>query len=244
MQNKSTFFITAAILSLGFVVGAAWFGHYYYLRGNSGTVNVTGSATKEITSDLAEWQASFSVNAGLNDLKSGNDQINREIAIVKDYLKTDGINESEANFYPVSVEPQYEQAQNGNFTQNVIGYTIMESVDIQSQNVDGLTKAAKNSGTLISEGIIISNSQLQYYYSKLADLKKDMIAQATQNAKDRAQSITQNAGSRLGQLRSASQGVMQITAPNSTDLSGEGSYDTSSIQKEITAIVHANFGIQ
>ncbi len=90
----------------------------------------------------------------------------------------------------------------------------------------------------------LNNSSVSYYYSKLADLRVEMLGQATKDAQIRAQKIAENTGMKIGNLKSASMGVMQITAPNSTDLSAEGYYDVSSVEKEITAIVRADFSLR
>jgi hypothetical protein len=114
---------------------------------------------------------------------------------------------------------------------------------VQSSDVEGVTKVAQGSGEIINQGVIFSSQPLQYFYSKLSELKLDMLAQATQDAQSRASRIATSAGSKLGSLRSADMGVFQITPVNSTDLSDYGEYDTTSIQKQITAVVHATFSV-
>jgi hypothetical protein len=47
----------------------------------------------------------------------------------------------------------------------------------------------------------------------------------------------------VGRVRDAKTGVFQITSRNSTDVSDSGIYDTSSIDKDITAVVSVTFGI-
>ena len=70
-----------------------------------------------------------------------------------------------------------------------------------------------------------------------------MLAEAARDAHDRAQQIAGSNGRKAGDLRSAQMGVLQVTAADSTQFSGEGVNDTTSLEKDITAIVHATFAI-
>jgi hypothetical protein len=77
----------------------------------------------------------------------------------------------------------------------------------------------------------------------LDDLKLNLIAQATKNAKDRAGTMAKVTGNQVGSLLTASSGVFQITAPNSTDVSDYGQYDTSTREKKVTSVVNVTFSI-
>jgi uncharacterized protein len=84
----------------------------------------------------------------------------------------------------------------------------------------------------------------QYLFTKLDDLKVDMIGEATKNAVERGRKIAQSTGRDVGVLRSAQVGVFQITPKNSTEVSDYGLYDTTAIEKKVTAVVNANFSIR
>jgi hypothetical protein len=85
---------------------------------------------------------------------------------------------------------------------------------------------------------------LEYYYNKLADLRLDLLTKATENAKERAQRIAQSTGAQINFLQSAATGVFQVTAKNSVDVSDYGVYDTTSIDKKITAVVKTSFSLK
>jgi hypothetical protein len=71
-----------------------------------------------------------------------------------------------------------------------------------------------------------------------------MLAEASKDAKVRAEQIANNTGSRVSSLESAKMGVMQINAANESEVSAEGTNDTSSLDKDVMGIVTASFGIQ
>ena len=70
-----------------------------------------------------------------------------------------------------------------------------------------------------------------------------MLAEATKNAKERAQGIAQAGGSKVGTIVALSSGVFQVTAKNSVDVDNAGAYDTTTIDKKITATVKADFSL-
>ncbi len=92
-----------------------------------------------------------------------------------------------------------------------------------------------------SETII---SQPQYYYTKLDDLKIEMVGNATENARSRAQVIASKGKFHLGPIGSVRVGIFQITPINSTDVSDYGINDTSSIHKEIKSVVEIRYFVK
>lgn len=97
---------------------------------------------------------------------------------------------------------------------------------------------------IINKGIELTSSQPMYFYTKLADVKQQMIADATKDASERAKKIAENAGSSLGSLKKASMGVIQITAPNSgEDYSWGGAFNTSSKEKEASITIKLEYQV-
>jgi hypothetical protein len=84
----------------------------------------------------------------------------------------------------------------------------------------------------------------QYLYTQLSQLRVEMVAEATKDAQARAEAIAKSTGNTVGSIRSAKTGVFQITSRNSTDVSDYGIYDTSSLEKDITAVVSVQFGME
>jgi hypothetical protein len=124
----------------------------------------------------------------------------------------------------------------------IVGYTLSQSILIESGDVSKITKLAQESvGVLIAKGLFFNSQNVEYYFNKLADLRIEMVSGATQNAQARARQMAESTGAKLGNLQSASLGVFQVSAPNSTEISDYGIYDTSSVDKKISATVRASF---
>jgi hypothetical protein len=83
-----------------------------------------------------------------------------------------------------------------------------------------------------------------FYYTKLSDLKIEMIGLASKDAKMRADQIAISTDNEVGEVRSSRMGVIQINAKNSTDVSDYGMNDVSSLEKTITAVVTVSYSIE
>lgn len=207
------------------------------------SITVTGSAKKEITSDLIVWRASFSRQA--EDITKAYAALRADLAAVKGYLVQKGINEKEIVFDPVTTEIVYTQdPKTGIMTRQISGYVLHQNLEVRSGEVDKVTQISRGSTELMEKGIVFQSYPPQYYYTKLNELKVNMLAEAAKDAMARAEKIAAATGSKVGHLRAAKMGVFQITPKNSTEISDYGINDTSSLEKEITAVINAEFAVQ
>jgi len=106
------------------------------------------------------------------------------------------------------------------------------------------THVAQDITKLMEQGLVIWTEGLEYYYTELPDLRVELLKGAVQDARRRAQTAAENGGSRLGKMKSVSAGVIQVLPPLSTDVSGDGRYDTSTIEKDVMTTVHARFTLR
>ena len=93
-------------------------------------------------------------------------------------------------------------------------------------------------------GVNIQNVTAEYLFNGLKDIRVEMLTEATKNAKERAEAVAKAGGASVGSISSLSSGVFQVTAPNSVNVDDYGTYDTSTIDKKVTATVKANFSIR
>jgi hypothetical protein len=125
----------------------------------------------------------------------------------------------------------------------ITGYSLRQELEVRSTDVDKIEKLAREATELINQGILIESNAPEYHYTKLGDLKIEMLSEAAKDAKQRAQQIASSTGSSIGSMRSARMGVLQITPADSNDVSGEGMNDTTSLDKDITAVVNVTFAV-
>ncbi|WP_297982606.1 SIMPL domain-containing protein [uncultured Chryseobacterium sp.] len=242
-MNKNL--IAIAIASLGFIIGLGLLASAIKNRNKSeNTISVTGLGTKKFTSDLISWSGNFSRNSF--ELKTAYDELANDRKIIENYLVSKGISKREMVFSAVDISKQYSYSNDssGNSHQTFSGYQLSQSVSIDSKDVAKIENLSRNITEIINLGIEFTSSAPNYFYTKLADVKQNMIADATKDAKQRAEKIAENSGSSLGNLKKATMGVIQITAPNSNeDFSYGGTYNTQSKEKEASITIKLEYEV-
>lgn len=211
------------------------------VKGNN-SITVTGSAKQQIKSDLIVWQGTYSRQAPTTD--EAYKLLLKDKDIVAKYLGQKGIDSKLYTVSSIYTMPLYETNYNGMTTNNIIAYRLSQTVEIRSDKIDDITQLSRDITELIQQGVEFQSNMPQYYYTKIADLKVSMLAAATKDAKVRAEQISANTGSKIGKLKSAKMGVFQITPLYSTEVSDSGINDTSSLDKEITAVVTCSFEVK
>ena len=211
----------------------------FRIRAQGDVVSVTGSAKMQVTSDQAKWTTQISRSVRESTLKSGYDQLARDLEGAKSFFAGQGITEAEMTISPINMYEVYEQNQPVDKR-----YTLSQTITVQSSDVAKVTRASNAIGTVAGKGIIFSSLSLEYYYSKLPESRIALLSQAIDDAKARAKELAKNSGNTIGKLKSASSGVVQVQSLNSTDISDYGMYDTSQIEKQITVTVKATFSLK
>ena len=115
---------------------------------------------------------------------------------------------------------------------------------VTSKDVQKIKELSTELQTLINKGIDIDAYNPEYFYSKLADDKVEMLGEATKDAKERAASMLKATHNRVGKIQSVKMGVFQITPVDSTNVSDMGISDTTSIEKKITSVANVTFRIK
>jgi hypothetical protein len=231
------------VLALG-LMGAAWILGSSAIRiaNSRATITVTGSARQQIRSDLVVWRGMFSAQSP--SMQTAYAELSANAAKVKVYLASKGITDAEATIQSIQTRTFYQLGPNGRETSTVTGYRLSQMVEVRSRDVERITSLSRESTDLIQQGVPFESFPPEYLYTKLAELKVEMVARATKDAKARGEEMARNSGSRIGGLRSARMGVFQITPAYSTVVSDYGVNDTSSLMKDITAVVTMSFEIR
>jgi uncharacterized protein len=207
---------------------------------NSQFITVKGSTRRNVTSDLIVWQGSFQVQAPA--LLDAERQIQSGRAKVQNFLGTAGV--TNVVFQPILIEQLLaDVSDNANGEkiqqQRTVGYRLTQKVRVESADVDRLAKLDPT--PLVADGVLFTTDLPQFLYTRTAEEKIEMLADATKDARARAEQIAAQGGRAIADLHDADMGVFQITALHGTDTSGEGESDTTSKDKTITAVVTATF---
>lgn len=203
---------------------------------------VTGSAKRPIRSDYIILR--FSVSSQEATTKAAYQNLKNQIEEVQAYLKEQGVPDGALTLGAIQTANIPEIGVNGRSTGRILAYRLSQNIEIRSHEVEKYTELSQQANELIEAGINLVSQPPEYLYTKLSELRIEMTAEASKDAKSRAEAIAKSTGNKVGAVRSAKTGVFQITSRNSTDVSDYGIYDTSSLEKDITAVVSVQFGMK
>jgi uncharacterized protein len=210
------------------------------------TISVTGLADKDFVADQIVWTGNF--NRSSFDLKTGYEQIKADEATVKRYLNNAGIPDSNIVFSSVNMNRNYEQKYDADgrvIGSTFTGYNLSETITVDSRKLDVVERMSREITTLLQQGIELNSSPPSYYYSRLNELKIDLLAKASADAKQRAESIASNSGAGLGDMKKANMGVFQITGKNSNeDYSYGGAFNTTSKEKTASITLKVEYQVR
>ena len=209
-------------------------------------MSVTGSAKKRIKSDLVIWKAS--VNYQATQLSDAYKSLSENVPRVKQYLISKGIPENQITISSITSKTIQGKTRNENGEEEdsgkITGYSLSQELEVRSNDVDKIAQVAREATELINQGILLESSSPEFHYTKIGDLKIEMLAEAAKDAKVRAEKIAQATGSSIGNVRSAKMGVMQITPADSNEVSDYGMNDTTSLEKDVTGVVNVSFAVE
>lgn len=230
--------ILAIILALGLVVATK------IVAGalpNDG-IAVTGSASKVVKSD--NGMLTFNVVARQKNKRLAYSYTKKQIPVVIEYIKSQGFEDKDIDLKATNGYNTYKLLPNGNSSNEVDYYNLYQPVTVKSGDVEKIKKLSLNIANLMDKGIEIEVLSPEYYYSKISDLKVELLKEATTDAKQRASAMLKATHNRTGKIQSVKMGVFQITSAQSTNVSDSGIYDTESIDKKVTAVANVVFKIK
>jgi len=123
--------------------------------------------------------------------------------------------------------------------QRTTGFRMTQTVRVESTDVDRIDKL--DTTPLVEQGVIFTSEAPKFIYTRAGEAKIEMLADATKDARSRAEQIASQGGRSIAELHDADMGVFQITPEHEATTSWEGQNDTTSRQKTITAVVTATF---
>jgi hypothetical protein len=204
---------------------------------NSQFITAKGSTRKNVKSDLVVWKGSFTTEAPT--LLETQQKLKADAVKVGQFLTANGV--TNYVFKPIGIEELKSSIKDadGWRQERTTGYHLTQDVRVESPDVDRL--AQLDTTPLVEQGVLFTTDPPQFLYTKVAEEKIEMLADATKDARARAEQIAAQGSRSIANLHDAEMGVFQITPLHETDTSSGGENDTSSLDKTITAVVTATF---
>ena len=206
----------AFILGLFLCLGLALFG--FLLSGGilnfkalDRTVSVKGLSERELPADVAIWPIKFSEAS--NDLNQLFSSIQEKNALIVSFLKETGFSDEEISVSAPAIIDK--QAQGHGESQRIpYRYAGNSTITVYTEKVEQVTQSMKSLIELGKKGIAISgqdyNSKVEFLFTKLNEVKPQMIEEATKNARETAEKFATDSKSKLGKIKNANQGQFSI----------------------------------
>ena len=242
----STALVVAIGLGVSVVTSTLLVSRAYTQRGErevvrEQTITVKGSTRERIQSDLAVWHIRLQGEGPT--LKEAFAILDDGVGRVRQFLTQRSFGPAEIGLGAIHTEEIYARDEDGDRTNTIESYRLQRTFFLTTADVDRVRRTAGEVTQLIEEGVYVVSLPPEYYYTRLPELKVAIMGSASCDARARADEIARNAGCRVAEVRTARMGVLQITRPHSTEVSGYGIYDTSTIEKDVRAVVTLTLGI-
>lgn len=239
-------FVAVGVVVATWVASSAW--ERVKTRPADRTIQVTGSAKKRIVSDQIEWSAEIATQD--LDRTAAYHALAGYMKTAQEYLRAQGVKPEEIRASSASVQEAWDTEYQGTGEERIQrrvfrGYRTSQGVTVRSDDVARVERISREITSLLEQGVPVSSSSPSYFYTKMGELKIEMLSEAARDARSRAENMLEKAGGgSIASLRSADMGVININPANSTETNWEGNNDTSSLEKDILTIVHVTYEVK
>lgn len=208
-------------------------------------VSVKGISEREVKADLTIWPLSFVV--GGDDLVQVQRDVERNAGLIADFLTGAGFSDEEIEPQDLRVTDRQAQVYNSG-PQTGPRFIASQTIVLRSTAVDEVAALSGGLGRLVSQGVVLGNDPNNYtpttgpsfLFTKLTEIKPEMIAEATANARQGAEQFAADSGATVGSIRSANQGVFQILPRDDAP----GIYEPAQLHKKVRVVSTIEFYLE
>jgi len=227
--------ISALLLSIGIAVGGYFISQTLYKSKIAlNTADVKGLAERRVEADTAYWSIQYSVTGAnkseIPDLYSASETDQQKII---ELLKSNGFSDQEISPGVINYIKREFRDEDQNLVEEK--HVLVGQIDVQTSQVKLVSDVRAELNKLIAQGLDIQNNAPSYHFTKLNDIKPEMLKEATKNARIAANEFAINAGVKVGGIRTARQGGFVIR-----DV-GERYGDTGKIEKDVRVVTNITF---
>ncbi|MEH6758483.1 MAG: SIMPL domain-containing protein [Parasphingorhabdus sp.] len=229
-KKNNVMLVSASLLTIGLIAGGYLLGDGL-LRSKMAdrSVTVRGLAEREVTADLATWTIAYSAQS--SNLAAAQADIDQDTAAIGKFF-------TELGFKADALKPtgaNVNQYSNNGIPQ----YTIRQRLSLRTNDIDKAQAAVARQFDLVRRGVVLEDgSGMSYTFTKLDEIKPEMVAAATKDARKSAEQFAKDSGTDVGGIKSATQGYFSI---NSRDGDGGGYGVTDTPYKKVRVVTTVNF---
>ncbi len=232
------YLLLGVALAIGIIVSSFILSQAIKSR-NYNSISVKGLAEKNIVSNIAVWEPQVQVwSANLSEAYS---KIKQDADRFYNFLLSKGIPKDEITLVSLENTVTYEKQGYEDNVARKTGYLLIQKFRIESKDVQRISRISQEASEILSAGVELISQPPDYYYNGLENEKIALLGLATKDAFRRAEELAKVAETKVSGLKSATQGIFQVTGKHSMEVSDWGIFDTKSIEKTIKCVVSVEF---
>lgn len=234
-ENPGGLLFLGLFVALGLAVAGYFVGQTLYnAKVALNTAEVKGLAERRVSADRVNWEIVYKVKgASREEIPSLYKEAEKHQQTIIGLLKENGFDQSEIQLGVLDYE--YFEFRDDNQRLVDQTHTLVGNISVETGKVAQVSKVRTNVNKLIAQGIDIDNQAPAYRFTKLNEIKPDMLREATKNARIAANEFAENAGVDVGGIRSARQGSFFVRD------AGEEYGDTAKIEKDVRVVTTITF---
>lgn len=235
-------FTLGVAIALGFAFAAQSVSRAMITMRTASTIKVKGTASVDVVSDQGQWTGLVSARGAT--LPEAYGKLNANLQRLQQFIVASGFAPEEITVESVQTEMLYARDLKGNASNRIESYVLGQEVVVQSGKVKQVKSLAEKVTDLIKDGVEVRSAPPMFTVSSTDVAKNNLLAEATRNALERAETLANGSGSKVGALQSASQGVIQILPRGSISNNDGSDYSTTTIDKTMRAVVSLEYAVE
>jgi uncharacterized protein len=251
-MEKRFLIINSIVILIGISIGSVILGNALKkFKTEDRFISVKGFSERDVKSDLAIWTLTTSIAD--NDLSEGSRAIEASKNKVIEFLLKNGIKQDEIIQKDLVVNDKKAQEYGTGNIGDSFRFLIDKKIQVRSTDVDNIQKVSRMTDDLLKVGVVVTNrnqymGSVRYIFTKLNDIKPEMLIEAINNARNAGAQFTKESGTKLGKLRKANQGLFSISdRDNYSSGQADGGYYSSGesdLFKKIRVVVNVDYSIE
>lgn len=237
---KKISYLYVIIVAFGLLFVGFFPGYYYYKsKFEFNAVSVKGLAEQDVEADLAIWEIKY-VATG-NDLVKTKNDLEKQTDAILAFLHENNFSDNEIELGGMETNDLMANPYRGNeaITSRFI---LTKSLTVRSNQVHNIAETYTKTGDLINSGVVFENqynSPISYIFTKLNDIKPQMLEQATRNARQAALEFAKSSDSKVGKIHYANQGVFSILPRDNANAS-----EVQQINKKVRVVATVEYFLE
>lgn len=248
-MNQSTNIIAATVLALGLVASSFTVGQSLIsMKRSERSVTVRGLAERDVQADLALWSLQFKTTG--DDLTVSTQQLKQQEQAVVQFLTGQGFEQGDIQLLPTRLVDR-QAREYGNNQYNQPRYILESGVNIRTDKVQLVDQVSRKTNGLVARGVALAGDNScdnvpSFMFTKLGEVKPDMLADAMKDARAAAGQFARDADAAVGSIRRATQGYFSISARDSIDgqYSGNNCGDRASVDKRLRVVTTIDYYLE